>query len=405
MKAILFLEQQSWIGGAQRVLEAILESLPPEEFNSIVAFPGQGPFREALAAREIETITSPIGDYRSGRKSCLETVIFAFRSVLCGLKLAAVIQRRHVALVYINGPRCLLAGVLAAWLTGRPSMFHLHLILTRKPELLLAARLARYCSKIIVCSQAAAASLLDADCRLSEKTQILYNPVPELAGEACRIIGRARQDSLAPTPSFTVGMVGRITESKGQHLLLDAVGNLPLQIRDRIRILIVGAPAPACPADLHYANDLRTRALQYGLQDRVTWTGYRTDPGPCYASMDVLVHAALTEAMCLVILEALQNGVPVIATRVGGIPEIVDEGSNGLLVAPGDEDALGQALTLFLVDGSLRERLRSGARSGLDDRFSLKSFSPKIRTMVGQLCNPTASREAKVSDQKPPAWN
>lgn len=397
-KTILFLEQQSWRGGAQRVLEAIVDSVA-EEFDPIVAFPDNGPFRTALADRGIEAVTLPIGNYRPGRKSYPEMAGFALRSVVCGLKLAAMIQRRRVALVYINGPRCLPAGVLASWLTGRPSVFHLHLILTRKLEVLLAARLARYVSKVVFCSQAAGRSLLDADPRLGGKAQVLYSPVADILAPS----GEGRMTT--QTRRFTLGMVGRITETKGQHLLLNAVGRLPLQIKDKIHILIVGAPAPASQADLRYAEDLQALALRHGLKDRVVWAGYQADPGACYAAMDVLVHPALFEGMGLVILEAFQRGVPVIAARTGGIPEIVDHGANGLLAAAGDEDALGQALALFVTDESLRERLKTGASSDLDRRFSLKTFSEGIRNVVHPLCRRADPREPGLSDEEPAAWN
>jgi glycosyltransferase involved in cell wall biosynthesis len=400
-KTILFLDQQSWLGGGQRVLEAVLDSLW-EEFEPIVAFPNQGPFRARLDEKGIETLTISIGDYRSGPKSWMEMVAFAFRSLLCGLKLAAVIRRRQVALVYINGPRCLPAGVFATRLTGRPCLFHLHLVLTRKLEALLTAQLARHVSRIVACSRAAAQSLLDENPRLSVKTEVLYSPVPSPVRP---ISERTHGKPPELIPYFTVGIVGRVTEVKGHHVLLKAAGNLQPAIRDRMRILIVGAPAPASTADLQYAGELRRLALRCGLQESVVWTGYEADPGRWCSSMDVLAHPALcAEAMGLVILEALQSKVPVIAARIGGIPEIVDDGVNGLLVTPGDENALSQALARFIDDGSLRERLQAGARSSLDDRFTLRTFSPKIRMLIRRLCDLPDSDEKKAAGEESAVW-
>jgi glycosyltransferase involved in cell wall biosynthesis len=241
--------------------------------------------------------------------------------------------------------------------------------------------------------------LLDADYRLSQKTEVLYSPV--------RFRSRPLEEGwLADSRrEFTIGIVGRITQVKGHHLLLEAAGNLPPKIRDRVRILIVGAPAPESEADLSYADYLRTMAIRCDLQKNIVWAGFHADPGHCYDSMDVLVHPALwDEAMGLVILEALQRGIPVIAARIGGIPEIVDDGLNGLLVAPGDKGALVQALVRFIEDGVLREHLRHGARSGLDDRFTLKSFSPRIRRLVWRLSNLPRSNESKTPDKEFTAW-
>lgn len=375
-RAIVFLEQQSWPGGAQRVLESTLDSIAPE-CDGIVAFPDRGPFREALEQRNVATLDLPIGNYRPGGKSLLEMAGFAWRTLFCGFKLAAEVRRRRIALIYINGPRLLPAGVLAAWLTGRPTIFHLHLILERRLELMLVRRLARRVSRILACSQAAAAPLRSRDQRLSEKTQVLYNPV-RLSREARRVFVHSDR--------ITVGMVGRITEKKGQHLLLQAVSRLPRELRDPIRLLIVGSEAPGCEPDLRYAERLKADSVRYGLSSQIVWAGFQPHPEACYASMDVLVHPASSEALCLVILEALDRGIPVIAFRTGGIAEVIQDGFNGLLVSREDDCELSRSLALFLESGEVRERLRAGASSGLDRRFSLETFSPEIRTAINQVC-------------------
>jgi glycosyltransferase involved in cell wall biosynthesis len=186
-------------------------------------------------------------------------------------------------------------------------------------------------------------------------------------------------------------MVGRITEAKGHDLLLNAVGKLPLALRNRMRIVIVGVPAPGCADDQRYARRLERSAKEFGLQERILWAGYQEDLSAYYALMDVLVLPSSREALGLVILEALQRGIPVIASRTGGIPEIIHDESNGLLISPEDEDALARGLERFIADPALRHRLQAGARAGLDSRFSLQTFSPAIRGLVAQLCDSSSS--------------
>ena len=386
-KAILFLEQQSWLSGAQRVLENVLDSIIPE-FEPLVAFPSPGPFSAKLQARNIETLLMPLGAYRSGRKSHSEMLAFSARSLLSGLKLASVVRRRNVGLIYINGPRCLPAGVLAACLTGRPSLFHLHLTLTRKPEISLVAHLARYVSKIVTCSIASAQPLLDADPQLAGKIHLFHQPVLA-CGRPPHLFAKAA----GPPTRFTLGMVGRITEHKGQGRLLSAVGMLRPDLQEKTHMVFVGAPAPGDLSDVAYAYKLKDTAAQLHLHDRIFWAGYQTDPVAFYGSMDMLVQPSSVqsgEAMPLAILEALREGVPVLASRTGGIPEIIQPEVNGLLVPPGDDGALAGALQRFLVDGPLRARLQSGARSTLLDQFSVERFQSKIHGLIRELssCNP-----------------
>jgi glycosyltransferase involved in cell wall biosynthesis len=356
---IVFLEQQSWLGGAQRVLESVLDSAA-DEYDTIVAFPDRGAFRSALEKRNVPTIDLPIGNYAPGAKSFPERVAFAWRSLLCGFRLATVIRRKRIALVYINGPRLLPAGVIAAWLTGRPTIFHLHLV-------------------------------LDHDPRLAAKTRVVYNPLRQL-----RKLDVVGQLAMSHHDQITVGVVGRITEKKGQHLLLRAVSTLPTELREKVRLLIVGSAAPGCEPDRLYAERLRAEVLRYGLESRIVWAGHQADPASSYASMDVLVHPALTEAMGLVILEALASGIPVIASRTGGTPEAVRDGLNGLLVSLENESELSMSLALFLSSREVRERLKAGASQGLDSRFSMETFSSSVRAAIRSLCFPVTSTDVSA---------
>src|SRR5262249_7922730 len=157
-------------------------------------------------------------------------------------------------------------------------------------------------------------------------------------------------------------------------------------LREKIHLIFVGCEAPDSDADRSYARRLRLEAACYGLEQQVTWAGYQSDPGLCYSSIDVLVHPALAEAMGMVILEAIASGIPVIAARTGGIPEIIEDGVNGLLVTVGMEGALSRCLELFLTDEEVRKRLQDGVRRGLDNRFSMETFSSKIRDALNQFC-------------------
>jgi glycosyltransferase involved in cell wall biosynthesis len=174
---------------------------------------------------------------------------------------------------------------------------------------------------------------------------------------------------------------------------------LPLGLRAKLRLIVVGAPAPGCEADFRYAASLRRDAVRLGLEDYIQWSGYQTDPGEFYESMDVLVHPALAEAMCIVILEALSRGIPVIAARTGGIPEVVQDGVNGLLVSLEDTDALTRALKFFLRNPKARERLRAGASRSLDRRFSMEVFSSSILAATGELCPSTSEDVATFAGE------
>jgi glycosyltransferase involved in cell wall biosynthesis len=181
--------------------------------------------------------------------------------------------------------------------------------------------------------------------------------------------------------------------------LLKAVSALPLDLQKKIRLIIVGAPAPGNATDLAYLSRVKELAARLNLQNQILWTGYQTDPTPFYASMDVLVQPSSDlagEGLPMVIMEALREGIPVIASRTGGIPEVIRDGSNGLLVTPDDEAALTRALQSVLEDPVLRARLQSGARDSLSERFSLTNFQSQILACVRELIGPESPADAAI---------
>jgi glycosyltransferase involved in cell wall biosynthesis len=396
---ILFLEQQPTRAGGQRVLDEVLCSLAPE-FAPLVAFPEDGPYVDELRRRSIETLAYPLGRYRSGSKSLADMLAFPLRSVRCAYRLAEIIRQRDVRLVYINGPRTLMAGVLAAQLTGRPSLFHLHMTMTRVTDLFVAARAAGRATKIVACSQTAAAALIGNDLRLKSKTQVIYSPVrqPHRGG----IFGSqdAAGSGMLPPRSggaAVIGLVGRITPGKGHHILLEAAARLVEQGRD-VRVVVVGAPDPNCAEDEAYLARLKTLTRDLHLESRIQWTGYQTDPDPYYRAFDVLVMpSTVREGLGLVALEAMHWGVPVVGSRLGGILEIVKDGVNGLLFAAGDSVALAETLERLLADSNLRTRLQAGARVSVDARFSVETFHASIREVLFELCPSARPSAASVA--------
>jgi glycosyltransferase involved in cell wall biosynthesis len=386
---VLFLEQQGWRAGAERVLDEALAALE-SEVEAAVAFAEDGPFAVDLRRRGIKTARFPLGRYRSGPKSLADMFTYPFRSFHSAIRLAQFVRRHRVQMIYINSPRCLVAGLLAARLTGRPSLFHLHMTFTRRPDSLVAAWTAPHLTKIVACSETAAASLSSLRPGLKRAVEVIYNPVrkpisPSLAASPSSGISISLASATVPV----VGVVGRITSQKGQHVLLHAAAELA-RFGRQVEIVFVGAPDENSTEDSSYAQELRILTERLGLRERVHWTGYLEDPNPIYALMDVLVIPSLvSEGLPLVALEALQWGVPVIGSQVGGVPEVVHDNVNGFLVPPGDFHTLAQNLGRLLDSVDLRARLQAGARDSVDHRFSPDTFRRAIRRAVfGLLSRP-----------------
>lgn len=397
---ILFLGQQSWRSGAERVLDEVLSALAGE-FTPLVALPEDGPFADALLARGVETVFFPLGHYHPGRKSVGDITAFPYRSAHCALWLANVIRKRRVSLVYINGPRCLWAGALAARLAGLPSLFHLHMTMIRRTDRFVGGTGSRYVTRIVACSNSAANALLRGHPRLSSKLQVIYNPIRSFApGSRLGWPGDVSLGAVDGSAQPIVGVVGRITRAKGQHVALAAIAQL-VRRGFSLRLILLGAPDPHSAEDRLYLASLESAVQSLGLNGRVWLPGYQEDPGPYYRTFDALMIPTLAswaEGLPLVALEAMREGVPVIGSAVPGVQEIIQDGHNGLLAPPGDENALSITLKRLLTNPELQQRLRTGALATMDRRFFAATFHDAIRRVVRELCSPlTGSAYTKRS--------
>ncbi|MEA3407267.1 MAG: glycosyltransferase [Chloroflexota bacterium] len=173
-----------------------------------------------------------------------------------------------------------------------------------------------------------------------------------------------------------IGTVGRFVTPKGHIYLLDALASLRNQMPD-IRALIIG--------DGPLRSSIETSVKALGLAEIVILTGTRHDIPELLSLLDLFVLPSLWEGLPIAILEAMAAGLPVVATRVGGVPEVVVDGETGLLVPPGDPDALAQAILRLLRDPDLRHRMGQAGRARVAEHFSVEQMVRKTEALYERL--------------------
>jgi glycosyltransferase involved in cell wall biosynthesis len=161
------------------------------------------------------------------------------------------------------------------------------------------------------------------------------------------------------------GSVGWLTPVKGHRVLIEAVARLKPGW-PRLHVVIVGSG--------ELRESLTTLAAEHGMADSVRLLGERADVPECLAAMDLFVLPSLNEGMGRALVEAMAAGRPVIATRVGGIPAIVQDRYNGLLVPPGDPVALAFAIEELLRRPDWAKELGAAARESIGERFGIASM-------------------------------
>jgi glycosyltransferase involved in cell wall biosynthesis len=175
-------------------------------------------------------------------------------------------------------------------------------------------------------------------------------------------VERTRRSLGWPENVRIVGTVGRLSTIKRQDLLLRAFARL-YRVRSEARLLVVG--------DGPEAAALRLLSAALGIASAVHFAGYQQRPEAYLRLMDVFALSSDSEGMPMALLEAWAAGVPVVSTSVGGIPELIEEGCTGLLVAPGDDDALAAALEELVADPARARALGEAGRAEVERNFGL----------------------------------
>lgn len=160
-----------------------------------------------------------------------------------------------------------------------------------------------------------------------------------------------------------IGLVGRLHPAKGHADLLCALAQLNTE-GIKMRSLLVGS------GELH--DEIAADVERRGLRNQVTLTGQRADIPRLLAALDVLVMPSRWEGLPITLLEAMAMGKPVVATKVGGIPDVVTDGQEGLLVPAGDVESLTNALRRMVTDAGLRQRCGERARATLLARYDVR---------------------------------
>lgn len=335
------------IGGAEQHVLTLLKGINPEHFSLISGCLIDGPFAQLTDELKIPTLRLPM-------KHALDLSPLPH--------LIREVRRKNLSLIHTHGSRSNLLGRLAGHWLKIPVVSTIHSSLKQdylSPKAaLLALTLDRMTlpltSGTITVSEALAHEVAD---RGGDNIRTIYNGIqvlPQLAEPHAREDLRQsfRQKWKIPSDALVLGSIARLHPTKGLHYLIEAAKLLQPNF-SKIHLLIVG--------DGPLRSKLEAQLNATGLS--FTLTGFLPMAHQALPAMDLFVLPSISEGMGLVLLEAMQAYIPIVATQVGGIPEVIRDGKDGLLVPPMNPEALSKACLQILENPVLsRSIIESGSK-------------------------------------------
>lgn len=327
-RKILHIVNGEFYAGAERVQDLLAARLPEHGYE--VGFASLKP-GEFAAMRH--TQAAPL--YSTPMHSRFDPLI--------GARLAALARREGYVAFHSHTVRSLMAGWLASLQSGLPLVHHVHSPVRRDTESALRNSLnarveglfASRALKLIAVSPSLQRELLSAGFR-EDRIRLVPNGVPSV---------KAENDWQAPASIWMLGMIALFRPRKGVETLLQAAAalrrqNLPVRLR------LVGAFESAA-----YERGVKSLAHDLGLDPHVDWIGFTSDVATELSHINLFVVPSLFgEGLPMVLLEAMAAGLPVVGARIEGVADVLGEGA-GVLVAPGDSDALAGALVEMIGQG------------------------------------------------------
>jgi L-malate glycosyltransferase len=391
---ILFYSHTGTVSGAENILLLALKRLDRTRFTPSAICPAEGNLAEKISKLGVpcETI-APLEMRFTWRVDLFFKYLLSFWQTFKQLR--AAINEAKPDLIHANSIRAGLVATAASAGTQTPVFWHLQDELPRHPFSIVIRLYAAAFSRVrlIAASKATAHSFRGRILRVFKNRlplRVIHNVIePENFEVDSRNRRKIREQLGLGEDEFVIGIIGQITARKGQLELVrtfaEASKQMPLST-----LLVVGAPM--FNQDYLYLEELKQNVRELNLENRVKFTGKRSDIAQVMQSLDALVVNSKSEAFVIVALEAMACGTPVIATEVGGIREMIEHRVNGWLVPFGDARLLSEALITLNRQPEMRAAFSDAGKKLVTERFHAGKFIADLEDFFEQSAAQTGEQ-------------
>lgn len=350
-KTILHLIETSGPGGAEKMLISLVENLDKSRYQSLIGLLRDGWLNTQFRLRGFETVIIP------QRRGLDAGWVY---------KCIKLIRQKHVDLLHAHEFTMNVYGSIAAWNTGVPVITTVHgkgYYGDNWWRRLAYRFVARQVFQMVAVSVDIRRLLIERIGVRSHNLVTIYNGIDSKA--YCPSEGREqmRKELGIAETAPVIGTIGNLYPVKGHTYLLKAAGRVVRMFPESL-FLIVGRGG--------LLQNLQEEARQFGIERNVRFLGFREDIPNLLQAMDLFVLPSLSEGLALSLLEAMSAALPVIATDVGGNPEVVLDGETGFLVPPKDPESLALKIMFLFRNRSLAQKLGVNGQQRVEEKFNLE---------------------------------
>ncbi len=372
---ILYVIDNLEFGGGERVFSQLINRLPRERYKIMVACLPTGVFVEKI--KESGALIKPV-DMRN--RSNFKVI----------LQLRGLMKDQNIDIVHSQGARADFFARMAAMLARVPVVFStvpmtvegfdvnpikklIYILLNRFSE--------RFVDRFMVVSDALKKMMIEKHKIEPQKVVKIYNGIEKddyvIADDEIMCIRTGfRNKSGLEEDTPVIGIIGRLVWQKGIEHFIEVIPEILKEFKEA-RFFIVG--------DGPLENKLKAASKKLKIDDKISFTGFRSDIKDILASIDIFVMPSLLEGLPMILLEAMAMGKPIVATNIDGINEVVENGKTGLLVPPKAPEALSEAIVNLLIHRDQACQMGINARRVVEERFGVDIMIRKVEEVYEEL--------------------
>jgi glycosyltransferase involved in cell wall biosynthesis len=366
---ILFIEHAVGIGGGQLGVLDLLKELDTGRFEPVVTCVAEGELARRFRSLGVQVEILDIR--RVLRRNPVHTLA-RMRD------LSRLIQSHGVDLIHVNAMKALLFCGLIARLHGVPVIWHCHVPSDFRG---LFDPAGSAIARTIIANSESVMGRFSGSWIARGKARLMYEAIDFSGLQPDRSGVKVRRELGIEDHATVIGTVGRLVEEKGIEYALAAMPGI-IDGKPDTALLIVGE---GVGPDCQYSRRLKAMASDLGISRHVRFAGFRSDVGECFGAMDIVLMPSLREGFGRTVAEAMAMGKPVIASRVGGIPEIIDDGTTGILVPPEDSMSIAAAVRALTEDPERALRMGKAGRLSVLRRFDVKILARTVEGIYSDI--------------------